>query len=149
MLIREVKVEELPMLQECATAFYAASSHLHEFKMDLFSATWKPQIERGVGVIFGMFEGDRIVGTIGGLVSGDLYSGEPYSIEFFYYVLPEFRGTILSMKLYFAFERWSRERECSYIQMAALADSMPEEMAEMYRRLGFNPVEVTYRKELA
>ena len=76
----------------------------------------------------------------------DLYSGDLIATEFFWFVRAEVRGQ--GLKLYYAFEAWARARHCAQIRMVHLLDLMPERLAKVYRRLGYEPAETHYVKEL-
>jgi GNAT superfamily N-acetyltransferase len=103
-------------------------------------------LESGTGVIFVDENGEEIQGTLGGVAYPEINSGELVATEFFWFVAPERRGG--GLRLYRAFEEWARSKGCREIRMAYLIDSMPEKLAKLYRRLGFEPVEVQYVKEL-
>lgn len=148
MIIRTATVDDLKNMGECAEQFYASSRFLKNFNLDRFCAVWADLITKGVGVIFGLFDDvGKVCGAIGGVVSPDLYSGEPIAHEFYWFVLEGYRGK--GIQMYRAFEAWARERECTQIQMVHLTDSMAEQLGHVYERLGFVQAEVRYTKELA
>lgn len=146
MTLRKASTEDLGRLEACAREFYAASRFLRGFDIQRFRAAWTALLASGAGVIFLLESGGEIAGTLGGVAYPDINSGELIAVEFFWFTRPGHRGG--GVKLYRAFEAWARERGCRQIRMVHLMDSQPEQLARVYRRWGFEPVEVHYGKEL-
>lgn len=142
---REARLADLPRMEEAAREFYAASRFLRVFDPARFVGLWAQMISVGIGVIYVLGE-ERIEGALGGMVYPEPYSGDLVATEFFWFVRPGHRGG--GMALYRAFESWARERGCSQLRMVHLADSMPEKLDRVYRRMGYEPAEVLYVKEL-
>lgn len=137
----------LPRLAVCAHEFAASTKYVKNFNFERFCEVWKSFIEHGAGIILVLIDGDySIVGMLGGLAIPEPYSGDLGASEMFWFVRDGHRGGGLS--LYRAFEAWAREKGCVQIRMAGLSDSMPEKMDKIYRRLGFEPCERQYVKEL-
>jgi len=147
MFIREAETSDLDSLEPLATEFYSQSQFLTGFDMARFKRCWTELIEGGAGTIFLLID-DRgeIAGLLGGMKYPELYSGTPIATEFFWYVQEGLRGQ--GMKLYRAFEDWARNRKCSQIRMVHLMDSMPDKLNVVYRRLGYEPAELHYVKDL-
>lgn len=146
-MIQRARIEDLPRMAACAAKFYATSKFLNGFDIEKFTALWTNLLEHGIGVIFVLFDNaGEVRGAIGGMKSGDLYSGEPYSQELFWFVEHEHRGS--GLRLYFEFEKWSRDKDCRSIRMVHLADSMAEKLNRVYIRLGFELMESHYGKKL-
>lgn len=145
-LIRPVMIEDLPNMAEGARVFYDSSRFLVGFKLDRFCAFWKGLIEAGSGVIFGLFDGQRVCGAIGAIMCPDPYSGELQCGELFWFCLPEYRGQ--GVKLLKTLERWAKIQGCSVMRMVHLADSMPEKLERVYGRMGYELVEKHYQKLL-
>lgn len=145
MTIRQATVEDLPNMGECAGKFYASSKVLRDFDLNRFCELWRSLLDSGMGVIFVLEDEGKIHGAIGGVKYPDTYSARQVATEFFWFVDPASRGAGLS--LYHLFEKWAREQSCDEIRMVHLADSMPEKLERVYRHLGFERVEVHYRKE--
>lgn len=146
-MIRPIQVEEIPKLHKLAAKFYGASRFLKRFNLASFSECWRRLLETGAGVIFVDENEGEIAGTLGGVAYPEINSGELVATEFFWFVDPDRRGG--GLRLYRAFERWARAKGCRELRMAYLMDSMPEKLDTLYRRLGFEPVEVQYVKELS
>jgi len=137
---------DLPRMETAAREFYASSRFLHGFDMARFVALWTDLLEKDMGVIFAVENGQGIHGAIGGVVYPEPYSGEAVATEFFFFISPEHRGP--GMDLYRAFEKWARQKKCKQIRMVHLMDLMPGRLAVLYRRLGFKAAEMHYVKEL-
>lgn len=147
MEIRIVTVEELPKLAGCAAGFYGTAKSLGSFDLDCFVCFWKGLIEAGAGVIFGLFDGEEVKGTLGGVASYEPNAPVRAASELFWWVEPEARG-LASMRLYYEFEKWAKAKGCKTIRMVRLSDSMPEAIEGIYARLGLVEIERHYSKEL-
>jgi GNAT superfamily N-acetyltransferase len=145
-MIHQAQPADLERLADLASEFYSASKFLKHFDMDRFMEFWSVMIENESGVVFVLEDSERIAGTIGGVVYPDLYSGELICTEFFWFVTKAARGG--GMQLYRAFEDWARTKHCTTIRMVHLADSMPERLSVVYKRLGFELCETHYQKAL-
>lgn len=139
-------VADLPRMEECATAFYASSRHLKGFEIGKFVEFWTGLFEAGCGVIFTLEQEGKVVGALGGLKHRDIYSADEVATEMFWYVLERARGQ--GNALLRAFEEWSRVEGCKEIRMALLLDSMADRLDSVYRRLGYEPMETHYSKEI-
>lgn len=148
MMIRPVTPEELAGLEPLAEEFYASSAFLKKFDMARFVEFWVGFLENGLGAFFGLFDEGKPVGAIAGLVYPEPYSGDLVATEFFWYVGKQFRRGTGGVRLYREFERWAIEKGCTQIRMVHLMDSMPEEVARFYRKLGFKSIETHYAKDL-
>ncbi len=148
MTIRQLTVEDLPKLAACAEHFYASSKFLEDFDLDHFCKFWECLFQAGVGVIFGLFRDERICGVIGGMAFPEPYNDRSVATEMFWWVDEDSRRGTGSMRLYCRFEKWAEEKGCAKIRMIHLADSMPDVMAGIYKRLGFEELERHYTKDL-
>jgi len=146
MEIRSLRTDELDILREIATKFFASSEHLKDFDMEVFKKNWTQFIDAGIGIIYGLFEGDKICGTIGGFCYPDVNSGLLSATELFWFVLPEQRGK--GLLLLDAFETWAKSKECKRIIMVHLTDLMPEKVKRIYDKRGYKPIEIHYMKEI-
>jgi len=144
--IRAATIDDLPLMQSTAEAFYASSKYLRGFDISRFCRTWEALISSGMGVIYILETDGRIVGALGGMKYQDLYNGEQIAIEFFWFIEPRYRGQGLG--LYYQFEDWAKAQSCSQIRMAHLCDLMPEQIKFLYGELGFEAIEIHYAKEL-
>lgn len=133
-------------MEVCAREFYAVSKFLKSFQIERFCQFWEQALTSHIGVIYLQQEAGQVTGAIGGVLYPDLYSGELVATEFFWFVRPGCRGG--GIRLYKAFEAWARFMECKQIRMVHLMDSMPDQLARLYARLGYQPAETHYTKDL-
>jgi len=138
--------EDLPRMEMGAREFYASSRFLQAFDMERFIRLWTDLLTRDIGAIFAFQIGDAINGAIGGVIYPDAYNGHLIATEMFWFVQEGYRGE--GLELYRAFELWARKKKCAEIRMVHLLDSMPGRLAVLYRRWGYEPAEIHYRKEL-
>lgn len=145
--IRPATIADLENVGPVAEEFYASSRFLTGFNLQRFAAFWAPMLESGLGsIIVAIDESGRVAGAIGGVIYPEPYTGELVATEFFWFVSATQRGQ--GMTLYREFEAWARRGGASQIRMVHLLDSMPERLSAVYKRLGFEPAETHYVKEL-
>ena len=145
-VITPAQPKDLQRLGPLACQFYAASKFLRAFDMERFESLWKGLLESGNGVIYVLESNGEITGVIGGVLHPEAYSGELIAQEFFWYVDEKRRGH--GIRLYRCLENWARIKGCMELRMAHLSDSMPEKVADFYRRVGYEKVETLYAKRL-
>ena len=146
-MIRQARIEDLPRLWEYARESFSQSRFLKRFELERFCGLWTALLEQGAGGVFVLEdEAEELAGALMGVVYPEPYSDELTATEFAWFVRPGHRGE--GIRLYRAFEQWARERGCARIRMVHLTDVMPAKLANVYRRLGFEPAEVHYVKEL-
>ena len=104
-------------------------------------------IENDIGVVLALKDDTgAYVGMLIGVCMPDVFSGVMQSQELVWYVKPECRGGgILLVK---EFEAWSLSKDAKYVAMCHMVDSMPKQVATVYRRLGYKQQDIIYRKEL-
>jgi GNAT superfamily N-acetyltransferase len=121
---------------------------LNGFDLARFSAFWSHMLTTRLGCLI-VQTGDEdldVQGAIGGLLYPDPYSGEMIATEMFWFVRSAHRGE--GMKLYREFERWAIAQGAQRIRMVHLADSMPDRLSVLYRRLGYRLAETVWEKEI-
>ncbi len=139
---------KLRALAAGAREFYASSKFLRSFEIDRFVEFWRPILAAEIGVIFVAEDDGEIIGAIGAMSHPDPYSGELVVQEFFWFVRPGHRGSA-GLRLYEALEFWARQKGAKVMRMVHLMDSMPEKLSRVYKRLGYEQVEILYSKDLA
>jgi GNAT superfamily N-acetyltransferase len=144
-MIRPLEVSELDLITQIANEWYATSTILRNFNLDVFKKTWIQLLNTGVGVIFGLFEGDNFNGMIGGFAHPDINSGEQIATECFWYVKKNVRGK--GLYLLNAFEKWAKEKKCRTIRMSQLLEN-DEQIEKIYERRKYYPIEVVFSKEI-
>lgn len=90
-------------------------------------------------------EAGRVVGLLGFLFEPHHhFSGEPYAAELMWYVEAEFRATGAGLKLL-----WEAEKIAKQMGAKSMVFTAPNsDVAALYRRFGYEQLEVTFRKVL-
>jgi GNAT superfamily N-acetyltransferase len=86
----------------------------------------------------------EVVGMIAMVCYEHPMSGDPMAVEMFWWVEPEQRGD--GMRLFRRARAWAKARGARILQMIAPATN--PDVAAMYDRLGFVPMETTYQRSL-
>ena len=146
-MIRQALISDLPKVAECAREFYASSPFLSDLDEERFCETWERLIRGQIGVAFIEYEGDRVAGGLGAVVSRDPFGSSLIAAESFWFVRETARGS-LGIRLYRVFEDWARMNGVGSIQMIHLLDKTGEKAKRFYLRSGYEPVEVRYQKRL-
>lgn len=146
MKIIEATIDDVPRILECAKLFCDVLKWpLNE---DYYAMFWKSALASHSGVIFLLVDGAEVLGGIGGIAKRDLLSGEVNAIELFWYIKPEHRHGVWSVKLLKSFEQWAARQNCKRVSMVLMADSMADRLTEFYTRAGYRHLETVYSKEI-
>ena len=146
--LREITLEEVPIMTPLATAFYAEADLPGEVIPEVFEEKWKNWINLGIGFAVGAWNGDDFLGGIGGLLYPAVTDDVIEAAEMFFYILPKARGSRVGADLLDEFERVGTEKGAQRIAMICLTDETGEIMDKAYRKRGYRPVEVRYCKEV-
>lgn len=132
----------------CAKAFHDVYDPGVEFCEKSFLDYWEAMLDSGKGflIIVEHAHGD-IIGGVGGVISNFQTSSLLNSIEMFYWVDPEFRGSV-AIKLYNEFVYESKRRGAKRLLMAYMQNSDPSRMERFYAAKGFSPFEHHVIKEI-
>ncbi len=85
---------------------------------------------------------ERLVGTIGVIITPHIYCGQGVMSELFLYVDPDKRGN--GVRLVRRAEKWAADQGIRHSTMTA----PDERVAALYERMGYAPLEVNYIKTL-
>lgn len=85
----------------------------------------------------------EINGFITGMIT-DGHIGGTVAYETTFYVKPEHRKSKWAYKLFEAYEEWGKENGAS--NLCATHYAGDDRVGSFYRRLGYEPVEITYKK---
>jgi hypothetical protein len=111
---------------------------------------YRTMIENKMGQVFLLC--DEETGSVhGGLacIKGPVpHSGQMVAVELFWYVAPEYRGSLGALELLVAFENWAKENQCSSCALIHMMDSQPERLEKLYLRMGYKLLEKHYIKEV-
>lgn len=89
-------------------------------------------------------EDGEIVGLLGFIVANHHFSGQRYATELMWYVQPNHRKGGIALKLLWECEKQAREMGAEDMVFTA----PNEDVSSLYRRFGYDKMEVTYRKSL-
>lgn len=145
-MIKRLESSDLPLLMDGASQFFAEGKLPGRFDPVYFISRWADVLSKGGGVIIGMFGPDGIQGAIGGYLYKDINNGDYQAIEGFWYVIEKYRGR--GVILLRAFEDWAREVGAKRVAMIHLLHLHPDKLKDLYERLGYHAVEISYIKEL-
>ena len=101
------------------------------------------KILAGGTVLLGEKDG-VVVGLLGFLVAEHHFSGQRYAAELMWYVEPEHRKGVIAMQLMWAAEKLAKELGAETMVFTAPNDSV----AAVYKRFGYEQLEVAFRKVL-
>ena len=148
MVIRPLTVQDLPLCETFGRAFMAEKQVPGTFSLHTFTRNWTVFLTQYPSIILGLWQGDRLIGGLGGMVAPDLNTGEPIATEFFWYVTPEARHGTWPLRLLTQFRKWGAAQGAVRIRMIHLLepDECPStvKLARVYAKLGFQPLEVAY-----
>lgn len=141
--LKEMKESEL-----LGPSFFNECGLPGTFKHEAFLHNWTLFLEKNIGAMWALVKGDKILGVLGGILAPDMNNGDMMAVETFWYVLPEARGSLDSIRLLMTFEIWAQNVGAKRIMMAHLLSSMPEKLKEYYEKRGYRALEINYVKEL-
>jgi predicted N-acetyltransferase YhbS len=107
------------------------------------AAKFAAQVMASGKILLGEEDG-TIVGMLGFIVADHHFSGQRYAAELAWYVLPEHRKGGIGMKLLWEAEKAAKESGAKDMVFTAPND----EVSALYKRFGYEKLEVTYRKSL-
>lgn len=145
-LIKLLTVEQLPAASAMGALFMKEGKVPENFNADVFVANWTALINNGMGFIFGLFNGEEIVGALGSIIVGDINHGKLVANEAFWFVHPDHRGQ--GIRLLKAYEDEAKKRGAVFCTMVHLLNLQPEKLGKLYRNRGYHPIETSYLKEL-
>ncbi len=146
--VRELTVEELPLVREVAEAFAREAPASREFSWPIALKNWKQFYAQAIATIFALWDDRCVVGALGGFVFPDVNDGQLRATEFFWYVLAAYRGSGEAQTLVDRFEEWAHERGAKYTIMASLEGMHEKALDRYYLRRGYQRLDHTYIKEV-
>ena len=142
--IRPGRVEDIDQIIPIVEEFHAET-------LDRFGFSGDEDKVRALAVAcidtsFMAWEGDRLIGVIGGQVVVPSSGNEKIWQEYIWYVLPEYRS--VGLKLYAKMEQKCRDMEITKMVMVHMCDKIGDKVASVYDKIGYRPFEIHYVKEL-
>ena len=149
-VVRALTIEELPRLVALGPAFVA---EFHGWRQDFSGASfvekWRQLYAKELGIVFGWFKGDDVVGVIGGVAFRDFYDDQPCVADMGWFVDAAHRSGSGSLRLLRALEEWARAKQGVGVRLtfARLVQPGQTEIVS-YTKLGYEPREISYGKRL-
>lgn len=142
-MIRVLTIEELreyvPRLNE-ARGQLAPCQPMNEAR---FLQKWESWYAMGNGVVFGFWSDGQLGGTLGALLSTDLYDDTPVTVEVFLNIRPEARMNVGWRKLISAYVTWAKAHGATKIYLSRWANR--PKIDALYQKMGFLESEIHYR----
>lgn len=148
-MVRELTPDEVPLTFPIGHAFSREAGV--PFAEEPFLACWQNIFAVGMGVIFGIDspDGSRLDGSIGAVLAPAMFDGAMVATECWWFVHPECRDRAIGPTLMSHFEAWARSKGAKRLTMVNLHAGRLAEVAAIYQKLGFTPLETHWQKELA
>lgn len=147
--IRQLTPDDIPVMYDYCREFYEESNLDGVFDQVVFEKNWRRLMEIGAGGVLGAWARDNrgnieFAGAVAGILCADLCTGEEYAQEVFLFVTKRHR-TGVGLKLFLAFEKWSRDSGVKRIHFGSRLD-IGERFDKLLMKRGYEPVEKTFRK---
>jgi len=147
--VRALEVGDLSRLAALAPEF------LEEFygwrtscNTEQLEAKWARLYASGVGIVFGLFEGDDLVGALGGFLYQDFYDGEWVAADLGWFVKKASRRGLKPLLLLRLFEQWAKCKGAERITFTTILNPKAPGEIQDFRRLGYAPRQVVFGKHL-
>lgn len=141
-------MDDLKDCLPCAESFHNVYDPDVPFSKDAFLRYWESILSTGQGfmILFEHKDGD-VVGGAGGVITNLQTSDALNSIELFYWVDPEFRGSV-GLRLLREYEEESIRRGAKRIIMACMETSDPDRAERLYLARGYKRFERHFVKDI-
>ena len=145
-MIRWATKEDVPSLLVMAEQFMGEYySETLPFKAESMTTLLEGLIDNPSGFLLVSEQEGKAVGTIGVLVYDHPFNGQACSSELFWWMAPEARGGIDSMRLLRHAEKWVKTNRVPWMHMVAPNDRLKS----FYKRLGYSELETHFYKKAA
>jgi len=151
MITKVTDINQIPreVLLEFGDKFFHEAKLQGTFNPEHFERTWITVLGQGLGTIWKLEVGGKIVGLLGAFLTPDLCTGDLAATEAFWYVLPEHRGGLIGIRLLEHYEQWSLQHKAVRSTMIRILnrDNMNGDgLDKLYRLRGYEPSEMSYTK---
>lgn len=106
--IRPLTIEELPLCLPYGPAFMKEYDLPGTFSPEEFLKNWTLWLTAYPAIMYGLWDNTHLAGGIGGMIHPDLNTGDRLAVEFFWYVEPSYRNTLLAARLPLTFKKWGK-----------------------------------------
>lgn len=144
MSIRIAEEKDIPRIVELGSRSLQDGPYAGIIKDVPAQAKKCAEMVMGSGKILLGEEDGLVVGLLGFLVANHHFSGQRYAAELMWFVLAEHRKGGIAMKLL-----WEAEKQAHLMGAKEIIFTAPnEDISALYKRFGYEKVEVAYRKTL-
>lgn len=142
--IREARTSDTPALVAMGLRFLRESCYRGRIRenAEQMASLVTLLVEQPHGVVFVSERAGQVTGMIGLLLFDQPLSGDRMATELFWWVEPEHRGQ--GVRLLKHAETWARAQGAKALQMIAPTEGVEQ----LYRRLGYDRIEVAYQRAL-
>ena len=153
--IRPLAPWEIDLCIPSGYAFYREMGLSGTFVPAVFVQTWQTLFRTMPSDILSLWDDETLIGAFGVTLLPDLMDGRLTATEMFWYIDPAYRNGTGALRLLRAFEAWAEAHhavECRLTHLLTTGEQTgdPTEvaLARLYRRLGYVPLEVSWRKPM-
>lgn len=151
MQIRPALPSDMPALRQMASDFHAASCYVNSVPADLdsFASTVAHLADSPAGLVLVAEDAQGLAGMAAAMAMRHWFNARHITgQELFWWVEPRARGGGAGLKLMRGLEEWARARGCHSFCMASTSNLAPDKLARLYKRQGYEPQDIYYRKAL-
>lgn len=148
MIVREIDSTELPLTVPLAKRFHDQAGFDSEFSETRYAATLMQALESGILGAFGMFDGDKLVGLLLGIIGPQFLVEANLAQELMWWVEPEYRKSLNPIRLLTLFEEWAKTNGAQAIVMARFTEADDNRLDKFYKKRGFREIETHYLKKI-
>lgn len=157
--VRPLTLKELRLCEPYGQAFFSEKGLPGEFSIAAFVKKWTAYITQYNGILLGLWDGEQLVGGLGGMVAPDINTDELSAIEFLLFIDPRYRGGDGWVRLVERFWQFGQAKGATRKRLATMllpdedpffrksreGRSMARALDRIYRkRWGLRPVEIGY-----
>lgn len=145
---RYLNIEDVPRIKSLAEQFYAEGNLPGELDFEIFRGWWEKWLSEGSGIIIAAEDENEILGVIGGLFSNSVTTGDLELNEMFWFMGENARGKGVGKALLYDFIHAGKSAAVDGISMVHLNDEVGQGLSEVFKGIGFKPLEVRYYMEI-
>lgn len=157
--IRPLTIEELPLCEPYGQAFHVEKEIPGIFSIQMFCRNWTTYIQQFNGIILGLWDGDKLVGGLGGMVAPDIAAVNPetgapilVATEFFLYIDPEHRKGDWWIQLIEQFREFGKSKGATELGLSITLlkdeDPLVKILSWKYRKKGLKAKEIGFRGKI-
>jgi GNAT superfamily N-acetyltransferase len=144
--VRPATVTDLFAVSARLVGFYEEFGGVYQYDRQHFLLSWIDWLRQPTYVMFVACDGEQLIGALGGEITAHPY--QPTSFmgrEYFWYTIPEARGSGAGKLLLDAFTGWLKDRGAAHMTMVMMhgREGIHPGLLQFYKREGFTAFETT------